>query len=344
MNNKPLTDKPVNWTIMVYISADDVLANFAIDSLNQFRNAATAPGDKVVALFDPNDGSDKAFRYSFEIKNENADQSVAGKKKLERETIEEAPLISFGKQIRARNMSDPKTLTEFVKSATGTVSLSHKHKDRNYCLILWGHGTELLLDRDPGTKGKRYLTPANLKRALEGTGFNETNKLDIIAFDACSMSMIEVASALQGCVRFMIASQDEVPDVSFPYGRILNELRGHGKDPEEVCRLIPKIYLQSFRDYLVSSRSGVHEIMLSSLNLENLKTITGPVSHLADLLLRSVEDKDLANAIVQSRHAAHDFVLGVFVDLYDFCEKLPATLDNNKYDNKQYSVAIEGCV
>ena len=43
--------------------------------------------------------------------------SVAGKK-IEREKIEEAPLSFFGKEIRARNMSDPKTLTEFVKSAT----------------------------------------------------------------------------------------------------------------------------------------------------------------------------------------------------------------------------------
>ena len=58
-----------NWTIMVYISADDVLANFAIDSLNQFRQAASNDGDIVMALFDPNDGSEEAFRYRFDGKN-----------------------------------------------------------------------------------------------------------------------------------------------------------------------------------------------------------------------------------------------------------------------------------
>ena len=163
-------------------------------------------------------------------------------------------------------MADPKTLTDFVNGATKELvhpktKTLYKPKDRKYCLILWGHGTELLLDQDPGIKGERYLTPAKLKSALEGTDFNKNNKLDIIAFDACSMSMIEVASALQGCARFMIASQDEVPDVSFPYGRILKELRGHGKDPKEVCRSIPKIYLQSFRDYIIrlpQRRAGDH--------------------------------------------------------------------------------------
>jgi hypothetical protein len=306
-----------NWTIMVYISADDVLANFAIDSLNQLRQAASDDGDLVMALFDPNDGSEETFRFRFDGTN---------KKK---------PLFEVGKKRKGPlDMADPKTLTDFVKWASEPLS---QPKDRHYCLILWGHGTELLLDQDPGKKGERYLTPAKLKSALENTNFNKDNKLDFVAFDACSMSMVEVASALQGCAQYMIASQDEVPDVSFPYARILEGLKGRGGDPRTVAELIPKIYVQSFRDYLVSSRNGVKEIMLSSLNLENVKTITGPVSNLADLLLHSVEDEDLANAIVQSRHDAHDFVLGVFVDLYDFCEKLPATLDNNKYENKQYS-------
>jgi chorismate mutase len=344
MNNKTLsytsvTDKLVNWTIMVYISADDVLANFAIDSLNQFRSAATAPGDKVVALFDPNDGDGKAFRYSFEIKKN-------ARERNEEEEIKEAGLSFFEKEeIDAPNMADPKTLTDFVNGATKELvhpkaKTVYKRRDRNYCLILWGHGTELLLDQDP-IKGKRYLTPAKLQRALEGTGFNENNKLDIVAFDACSMSMIELASALQGCVRFMIASQDEVPDVSFPYGKILEKLQGHGKDPKEVCRLIPKIYLQSFRDYRINSRNGAQEIMLSSLDLEEIKNITGPVSKLADLLLRSVGDEDLGNAIVEARKSSRDFVLGLFVDLSDFCEKMLKRLDKMLFQDKEYSKELE---
>ena len=328
-----------NWTIMVYISADDVLANFAIDSLNQFRSAATMVGDKVVALFDPNDGSGKTFRYSFEVKEEDAPLNVA-RKKSEKEEIQNAPLSFFGGEIPGfkNNMADPNTLTKFVNSATGQLKGS---KDRNYCLILWGHGTELLLDKDPGIKGKRYLTPAKVKSALEAAGFNEKNKLDLVVFDACSMSMIELASALQGCVRFMIASQDEVPDVSFPYGRILKELRGHGQGPEEVCRLIPKIYLQSFRDYLVTPRNGVQEIMLSSLNLEKIEKVTAPVGELARLLLRAADDKDLSDAIVEARHDSHDFVLGLFVDLSDFCEKLSNRLEKKAFQDKEYNGGLK---
>ena len=305
-----------NWTIMVYISADDVLANFAIDSLNQFRRAVSDDGDIVMALFDPNNGSGEAFRYRFEGKNK------------------DVPLSEIGEKIETLNMADPKTLTSFVKWASEPLK---EPKDRNYCLILWGHGTELLLDRDPSIKGRRYLTPGKLKSALAGTKFNENNRLDIVALDACSMSMIELASVLQDCVSFMIASQDDVPDVSFPYERILKELYGHGTDPEIVCRLIPKIYVESFRDYLVTSRNGVGEIMLSSLNLQKIEAITGPVSRLAGHMLSSVADKAFGNAIVDARKISRDFVLGLFVDLYDFCDNLPKSLDDNGCGDKEYS-------
>jgi hypothetical protein len=322
VSDKPVDDNVVNWTIMVYMSADDVLANFAIDSLNQFRSAATAVGDKVVALFDPNDGTGKAYRYSFEFKEKDVSLSAAGEK-VEEKTIEDAPLSSFGGETHGHqnNMADPKILAEFVNSVT-----EPPDKSRKYCLILWGHGTELLLDQDPGNKGERYLTPAKLQRALEGTGFNENNKLDIIAFDACSMSMIELASALKGRVRFMIASQDEVPDVSFPYQRILERLRGHSKDPKNVSTLIPEIYVQSFRDYFITPRNGVQEIMLSSLDLDHIEDITLPINKLASLLLQSIDDEDLCRAIVSARQASMDFVLGLFVDLGDFCEKLATSV------------------
>ena len=139
----------------------------------------------------------------------------------------------------------------------------------------------------------------------------------------------------------MIASQDEVPDVSFPYARILKGLKGHGEDPKNVCRLIPEIYVQSFRDYLVTSRNGVKEIMLSSLNLKTIEKITGPVSKLAGLLLRSVDDTDLSNAIVSARQQSHDFVLGLFVDIFDFCDKLREGLKENEFENKDLWQGIE---
>ena len=199
-----------NWTIMVYMSADDVLANFAIDSLNQLRRATLDDGNIVVVLFDPNDGTGNAAYFRFDGTNKDVPLTQAGPTML-----------------KNVDMADPNTLTEFINEASAPYD---PNESRHYCLILWGHGTELLLDQDPAPEEHRYLTPAKLKQALERSRFKEKNKkIDIIAFDACSMSMVELASTLQDYVKFMIASQEEVPDVSFPYQRILEGLKTHVK-------------------------------------------------------------------------------------------------------------------
>lgn len=295
------------WTIMVYISADDVLASYAIESLNQLRQAGD--GIAVMAQFGAN-AKEAPHRLRF-------DELRAS----------DAPLDTIWKRNASKSpMTDPATLTAFVNWASAECEARH------YCLILWGHGTELLLDQDLKDRTRmrpRYLTPAKLHKALIDTKLakEDKKKLDIIGLDACNMSMVELASELQDCVDFMIASQDEVPDASFPYGRILAQLkRGNRDNVKGICKKIPDLYKKAYQDYFVTPETGVSGITLSSLNLGEIKVITEPLRRLAEALLSSISDRYLSEAIVSARRISRDFVLGLFVDLYDFCDKLAKEL------------------
>ena len=314
-----------DWTIMVYISADDVLANFAIDSLNQLRRAA-GNGINVMAQFDAND-KQGARRFRFDGLD---DSNV--------------PLrdIAAG-SVSPVNMADPDTLTGFIDWASRSPEASEA---KHYLLVLWGHGTELLLDQDPVTNRPRYLTPANLKQALAGTKLvTEGKKIDVIGLDACSMSMVELASELKGCVEFMVASQEEVPDASFPYEQLLLLLKGHDRDDVEgICRMIPRVYQQAFRDYIATPGTGMKEVTLSSLRLAQMDTITEPLRRLSEALRLTTTDSELGDAIVVARQSTRDFVLGLFVDLYDFCEKLAAGLvDKPLVDEATNVVLTSAC-
>src|SRR5262249_53977337 len=159
--------QPVKWTIMVYINADNILANFAVESLKQLRNAAS-PNVTVIAQFDDNQHPDARlylFKGDESTRNEPLQESLIPKDEL-------AKL----EHIHDVDMTRPETLTEFIDFAT------EKSKTDRYCLILWGHGIELLLDDDRrfGDQGKplienngvpvrRYLTVPNLGKALEAT-------------------------------------------------------------------------------------------------------------------------------------------------------------------------------
>lgn len=299
-----------DWTIMVYISADEVLANFAIESLKQLQRAA-GDGIAVAAQFDTNTGL-PVRRFAFDGKGK-TDSLLAAN------IVDslESPV----------DMTDSKTLTGFIDWA------SDAYEGRHYCLILWGHGFELLLDKDPGKVSDRaYLTPATLREALEKTQLlqrpkGQAKKLDLIALDACSMSSVEVASELHGCVDFMIASQEDVPDGSFPYEHVLQQLKLR-IDRDNVPGLsaaIPELYRVAYQDYLVSPGTGMKEVTLATLDLKHLGE-DGPVlrsiRHLADALLAAAQQDGLRAAILNARASSRDFASGLFVDLADFCARL----------------------
>ena len=299
-----------DWTILVYISADETLANFAVESLKQLKRAA-GDGISVAAQFDTNTGL-AVQRFVFEGKGE-PDSS-----------LEDSSVESIDSPV---DMTDPKTLTGFMDWASNACEARH------YCLILWGHGFELLLDKDPGKVSDRaYLTPANLRKALENTQLlqrpkAQKKKIDIIGIDACSMCSIEVASELHGCVDMMIASQEDVPDGSFPYEHVLQQLKAQ-KNRDNVSALsatIPQLYKVAYQDYLVSPGTGMKEVTLAALRLKHFgrdSSVLASVKQLADTLLAGSRQPAYRKAILDARASSRDFASGFFVDLVDFCGRL----------------------
>ena len=327
-----MTEPDIKWTIMAYINADNILANFAVETLKQLRNAASK-NVRVIAEFDDNQPDKNqqhvARFYRFDGTKNDApiDESLVPKEEIER-LKHIAPL----KHIRNVDMTRPETLTEFIDFAT------HISPSEHYCLILWGHGIELLLDADRRFGGRklarRYLTTVELGKALQKTKLvngelgpdhpktkQESKTLDIIGIDACSMSMIEVASAVQDYADYMIASQEDVPDVSFPYENILKKLKSNhvGDKPREVCKLIPQLYKEAFRDYIATPNTGVKGITLASLDLRQTRSVTTPLQKLSAALLAASYDAKTRKLILKARKITKDFVFGLLVDIADFC-------------------------
>jgi hypothetical protein len=195
----------------------------------------------------------------------------------------------------------------------------------HYCLILWGHGPELLYEvptKRANGKGL-YFTPLELRDELkEATEKNQDGKkLDIIGMDACSMSMIEYAYELQGLAEFMVASQEEVPDQSFPYDTLLERFR-QAPDAETLCKEGVKYYWKAYEDYVCSAGTGMRSVTLSCLQLNKISTIAHPLKELAGVLREVAEVKEGEKLILGARKHAKGFAGGIFVDIASFCEQL----------------------
>ena len=324
-----MSKQNADWTILVYISADRALTNFAIESLKQLKRST---GGGIIALAQMEaTGEVEAQRYVFD----GSDDSNASIVNDLQPSICPAP----------GGIANPKNLTEFLKWAS-------QYESKHRCLFLWGHGYELLLNDDPtgipkdsqshprnGDKpegniqdaaSRNYLAPKNLKKALEDAK-PSIGRLDMIGIDACSMSLVELASELNDCGDFLIASQEDVPDASFPYDQFLLKLQGFDRnDVEGVSTAIPRLYAEAYQDYVIAPGTGMKEVTLSSLRLKNINTVTEPLSRLAAALLSSASDPVIRKAILAARKAARDFALGLFVDLRDFCLQLSVNLDEGE--------------
>lgn len=251
-----------DWTIMMYIAADSGLANFAIESLKQLKS--TAGKDVVVAAQVDLDGlldTQKIKRYIFD---------GSGKDGSIRNCLVDSLDDNENNDIQ---MAQPKTLTDFIKWA-----YDHPRcKSKRHCLIMWGHGPNLPEEAEaalqisgaviPGNgKMRLYMSPVELGEALRNAGFGpKGKKLDILGIDACSMGMAEVACEVSEYVDYMVASQDEVPDASFPYDKMLLRFRKSKDNVAEICQQGPRDYKSTYQDYIFTAGTAVKPVTLSSV-------------------------------------------------------------------------------
>jgi hypothetical protein len=149
--------------------------------------------------------------------------------------------------------------------------------------------------------------------------------------DACSMSTIEYASQLHGIAECMVASQEEVSDLSFPYDTLLTGFRRYGSNVKTLCEKSVTSYMDAYQDYITDLQTGMKPCTLSALDLQQLDEVLGPSEgdekksfpiFVETLRTTLAKNRDLEQKILEARAKSQGFVGGLFVDLADFCDKL----------------------
>src|SRR5262249_49998529 len=135
------------------------------------------------------------------------------------------------------------------------------------------------------------------------------------------MSMVEVANELSEYADFLVASQDDVPDLSFPYQKLL-KLFQRRLPTAKICEELPGQYAAAYQDYIVNRQTNINHVTLSSIRLERVEPLVRSLCRLTQALLEEADNPDVRNAILEARRDAKDFVSGLYVDLCDFCESL----------------------
>jgi len=198
------------------------------------------------------------------------------------------------------------------------------------------------LSYDETNKDKLYNQEIQLalQRVLKG------EKLDLIAFDACLMAMMETAYALRGVATTLAGSEELVPGTGFQYDEWLNVLTNN---PGMDGRALGKLLVDSFEQRYGTAtevRDPNPNTTFSAVDLTKMDQLGAAITTLSKSLIAKFNSEK--SNIKSAREACSVYapnVLGdgrdyfLHVDLARFCDELAARIRDQEIRDKAAAVS-----
>jgi len=275
------------WTVLVFLNAKNNLEPFAFPNFLQMASiGSTKEVNLVVEMGRPKthysasyDAWTKTLRFHIQKGTEPVEATAV-------------------KDLGETNMGDPKSLAEFV--AWGQKTYPAKHT----MLVIWNHGQGWRAPVDdptarkvePPAGGVRYVSNDDdsgdklYNRAIQDTlgELLAGKKLDILAFDACLMAMLESAYAFQDIAQVMVASEELEPGEGWNYTKWVQPLvdaRG-AMTPEQLGKQIVRAMAEHYGDR--------GDTTLSAIALDTVPPLATAVSRFATVALPHLTEANLA--------------------------------------------------
>ena len=135
------------------------------------------------------------------------------------------------------------------------------------------------------------------------------------------MGMVEVAREISPSVKIMVASQQTIPDASWPYGQILRRLVAEPTmDEHALGQVLVDEYTAAYKHQLDK------QVTLSVCDLGKTSDLTNAFTVLRGTLDDLLTVPILRGALFAARRKSLSFFIRDYVDLYDFCQGLQAKL------------------
>ena len=313
------------WTVMIYLDADNNLESAGIDDINEMEIVGSTSEVNIVVQVD---------RVPYSILNANNQGSFDDTSNSDWTTTrryyitQDFDSVQINSQLISDlgelNMGDPQTLVDFANWAVAN------YPAQEYLLVIWNHGGGF---RYPGltkdiawddTDGKDKITIPELENALSAISTQMGKNIDIVGMDACLMAMTEVAYQIKDYADILVASEETEPFDGWPYDTILEQLVSNPT-------MAPNQLATNIVDSYILSYTASDNVTQSSVDLSYMDTLASQLSNLATAII-SDSITPLNNYIIAS-NSCQDYYYNDFIDLYDFCNKISIYSNNTNVKN-----------
>lgn len=166
-------------------------------------------------------------------------------------------------------------------------------------------------------QAKDFLDNIEMKTVLRDIRRLIGRPIDILGFDACLMSMLEVAYQVRGSAAYTLGSQEEEPNNGWPYDRVLKSLAADpAMTPAQLSRAIVRHYLAAY-----GPSAGV---TFSATDLGRVDALATAVEGLGKALTAALSDAQARRvlSLVRGRVQEYSAPYDDYVDLVDLCDGL----------------------
>ncbi|MCK5833139.1 T9SS type A sorting domain-containing protein [bacterium] len=310
----PILTNAREWTIMVYIGADNNLTGYVNEDIDEMESAGSTEDVAIVCQIDGLTGS----YYNGYDDNLGDNWSTVRRYYIQSgSTSDERINGGFISDLGELNSEDPDVLRDFVYWSIDT------YPANRYMLIIWNHGGGWARPA-PGTPPYKAIVWDDTNGDGNGIEFSNGEysgmlseirdylgkSINIVCFDACVVGLIEAEYETMGYADYLVHSEANVPGDGYDY-QFLQALTANPFISEE--NLINEI-VDEYYSYYSSS------ITLSGLRLDH-----GHVDFqiaLNDFARELILAGGKSNSsIISSISYARDFGSNL-VDIYDFADEI----------------------
>jgi len=304
VGSEPVAD----WTFMVYLDADSNLEAAGIEIFLKMANVGSSSHVNIVVQMDRISGYDSGYENWTDCKRFHVTKNIIP-------TPENATL-----HLGEANMGHPDTLKDFVNWTIDTYPANY------YFLSLWGHGTGCVGVCFDVTNASDALSLPELSQALSGLPVI----IDVVLFDACSMSMIEVACQIKDYVNVLVGPEG-LGYAPPPYDSYLSILTSN---PSMSPSIFATEVVTSYIEWCKSppAASQIPNATMSATDLTKISTLIAAID---DFALKLKEKESLHNlsqsfqnyyliSLVRNLTEGYPGPLegdtGYYIDLYHFAQ------------------------
>lgn len=304
-----------DWTVMVYLDADNNLESAGIDDINEMEMVGSTSEVNIVVQVDRIPYSVLASNnegYADDISNSN--WTTTRRYYITQDFVSVQINSQLISDLGELNMGDPQTLIDF---ATWAVT---EYPAKKYLLVIWNHGggfrSLAYTTKDiawDDTSGGDKITMPELEYALSAISTQAGKNIDIVGMDACLMASTEVAYQIKDYADILVASEENEPNDGWPYDTILGQLVSYPT-------MTPNQLATNIVDSYVFSYTASDNVTQSAIDLSYMNTLAGQLSTLA-LAIMSDTITPSVNYINASNSSQY-YGDWDFIGLYDFCNRV----------------------